>query len=95
MQNGMKIILNVLQKIFTSCKLYSSNQRNGAKKMERQILETIENALIDRMAKEAGVQRFQMKSMIMRCEELKQYYKRIRSIAIKDLAENFGKTEAA
>jgi hypothetical protein len=63
--------------------------------MEQQILETIENALIDRMAKEAGVQAFQMKSMIMRCEELKQYYKRVRSIAIKDLAENFRKTQAA
>lgn len=63
--------------------------------MEKQILETIENALIDRMAKEAGVQTFQMKSMIMRCEELKEYYKKIRSIAIKDLAENFKKPEAA
>jgi hypothetical protein len=63
--------------------------------MEQQILETIENALIDRMAKEVGVQAFQMKSMIMRCEELKQYYKQIRSNAIKDLAHNFKKNEAA
>ena len=63
--------------------------------MEQQILETIENALIDRMAKEGGVQAFQMKSMIMRCEELKQYYKQIRSNAIKDLAHNFKKNEAA
>jgi hypothetical protein len=57
--------------------------------MEKQILETIENALIDRIAKEVGVQAFQMKSMIMRCEELREYYKQIRSNAIKDLAENF------
>jgi hypothetical protein len=63
--------------------------------MEKQILETIENALIDRMAKEAGVQAFQMKSMIIRCEELREYYKQVRSKAIKDLAENFRNDKAA
>jgi predicted peroxiredoxin len=73
----------------------TNNNANEEATMEQQILETIENALIDRMAKEVGVQAFQMKSMIMRCEELKQYYKQIRSNAIKDLADNFKKNEAA
>lgn len=63
--------------------------------MEKQILETIENALIDRMAKEAGVQPFQMKSMIIRSEVLRDYYKEVRSKAIKDLADNFRNDKVA
>ena len=57
--------------------------------MEKQILETIENAVIERMAKEVGVQAFRMKSMIGRCEELKAYYKEVRNQVIKDLAEKY------
>lgn len=57
--------------------------------MEQQILNNIENTLISRMAQECGVQPFQMKSMIMRCEELNTYYKELRSKVIKDMADNF------
>lgn len=56
---------------------------------EQQILNNIENTLISRMAQECGVQDFQMKSMIMRCKELNEYYKQLRSKVIKDMANNF------
>ena len=56
--------------------------------MKEQILETIENALIEGMAEEIGVRPFQMKSMIMRCEELKEFFEKTRSEAIKNIAEN-------
>lgn len=56
---------------------------------EQQILNNIENTLISRMAQECGVKDFQMKSMIMRCKELNEYYKQLRSKIIKDMANNF------
>ena len=76
--------------------MYSSTKQSnkGNETMEKQILETIENTLIERMAKEVGVQAFQMKSMISRCEELNAYYKQVRSQAIKDLADNFRNKES-
>jgi len=51
-------------------------------------LNTIEQAIIEKMAKEVGVQTFQMKSMIKRCEELKKYYIEVRERVIVKMAAN-------
>ena len=51
------------------------------------MLHSIENALIEKMAQAAGCQPFQMKSMISRCDELKQYFYECRSKVIHEMAE--------
>lgn len=51
------------------------------------MLHSIENALIAKMAEAANVQPFQMKSMISRCDELKQYFYEMRSKVIHEMAE--------
>ena len=50
------------------------------------MLHSIENALIEKMAEAANCQPFQMKSMISRCDELKQYFYQLRSETIKGMA---------
>ena len=50
------------------------------------MLHSIENALIEKMAEAANCQPFQMKSMIARCDELKQYFYQLRSETIKGMA---------
>ena len=51
------------------------------------MLHSIENALIAKMAEATGCQPFQMKSMISRCDELKQYFYQVRSQLIQEMAE--------
>lgn len=50
-------------------------------------LHEIENAIIDKMAKETGCAAFQMKNMIKRIPELNEYYKEVRKEVIASMAE--------
>ena len=52
------------------------------------MLHSIENALIAKMAEATNCQPFQMKSMISRCDELKEYFYKMRSELIKGLAND-------
>tara|TARA_R110000787_G_scaffold55251_1_gene127684 strand:+ start:1657 stop:1902 length:246 start_codon:yes stop_codon:yes gene_type:complete len=56
-RNGIKIILDVLQKILSSFNMYSSNQQNGAGKMYKitcEDLETFTRLVVDLMKEGAG-----------------------------------------
>ena len=52
----------------------------------QQALNQVEEAIIAKMASVAGVQPFQMVSMIKRCDELKAYYKQVRAQVITEMA---------
>ena len=52
------------------------------------MLHSIENALIAKMAEATNCQPFQMKNMISRCDELKEYFYEMRSELIKGLADD-------
>ena len=52
----------------------------------QELLNTAEGAIIERMAKEANVQSFQMLNMIKRCPELKEFYQNLRAKTIEGMA---------
>ena len=51
------------------------------------MLLTIETAIIAKMAKSTGYAPFQMKSMIKRIPELREYYKQVRAEVIASMAQ--------
>ena len=50
------------------------------------MLESLEDTIMQKMADASGVQKFQMVSMVKRCDELKEYYCQLRSDIIKSMA---------
>ena len=86
----MLFTLLVGRNISSSAGDTATTQREKHMTNEQQIetmLHSIESALIVKMAEAAGCQPFQMKSMISRCEELKQYFYQMRSQIIHEMAE--------